>query len=65
MAMTKLSRGLVELNLSRTGLSGHGCGQVGECLQTLPSIYSTLRRLDLSFNSVKGENIGVSFIVLF
>ena len=64
VAMSKFSRGLVELNVSRTGLGARSVGRVAECLQTMPSIYSTLRRLDLSFNSVRGEEIGVSFVVL-
>jgi len=65
MAMSKLTRGLVELNVSRTSLAVRGVGRIAECLQTMPSIYSTLRRLDLSFNCVKGEEIGVSFALCF
>ena len=63
--MSKLIRGLVELNVSRTGLGARGVGRVAECLQSLPNIYSSLRRLDLSFNTVKGEDVGVSFVVLW
>jgi len=62
--MSKLTRGLVELNASRTGLGARGIGRIADCLQTLPNIYSTLRRLDLSFNSVSREEIGVSFVLL-
>jgi len=58
--MAKYLRGLVELNLSRTGLGARGVGRVMESLQQVPSVYLTLRRLDLSFVSVKGEEIGVS-----
>jgi len=58
--MGKFPHGLVELNLCRTGLAVRGIGRVAEALETVPSIYLTLRRLDLSFNSAKGEEIGVS-----
>ena len=62
-AMLRFTRGLAELNLSRTGLTARSIGRVAECLQTMPNIYSTLRRLDLSFNAMRGEEIGVSFVV--
>jgi len=61
--MTKFSRGLVELNLSRTGLVARGISRVVESLQAISGIHLTLRRLDLSFNVVRGEEIGVSKIV--
>jgi len=64
-AMSKLSHGLVELNLSRTGLGSRSIGRVVESLQLVPSIHLTLRRLDLSFNSVRGEEIGVSCCHIF
>ena len=64
-AISKLPRGLVQLSVSRTGLGSRSIGRIAETLQALPSIYSTLRRLDLSHNSVRGEEIAVSFVGLF
>jgi len=58
--ISKFLHSLIELNLSRTGLGARGVGRVLDTLQPQPSIYLTLRRLDLSFNSVKGEEMGVS-----
>jgi len=58
--MTKFSCGVVELNLSHTGLGARGVSHLAKTLQSMPSTFSTLRQLDLSFNSVKGEEIGVS-----
>jgi len=60
VALTKCSRSLSELSLSRTGLGARGLARIMETLQSLPNIYATLRRLDLSFNSVKGDDIAVS-----
>ena len=63
--MLKFPRGLQQWSVSRTGLGARGVGRITESLQAVPSICSTLRRLDLSYNNVRGEEIGVSFVGLF
>jgi len=63
-ALSKMSHGLVELNVSRCGLGLRGVGHVTEALRNMPSIHSSLRRLDLSHNNLRGDDVTVSYCLL-
>lgn len=58
--ITKLSRGLVELNLARTGITARGVNKLSEALLSNRNIPLNLRILDLSENSFKGEDVPAS-----
>jgi len=58
--ITKLSRGLVELNLARTGITARGVNQLALALISNKNILLNLRCLNLKENSFKGEDITVS-----
>ena len=58
--LSKLSHGIVELRLSRTGMTSIGVNRVAETLQNNPNMLSTLKRLDLSHNALRGEDVMVS-----
>lgn len=62
--LTRLSRGLVELNLARTGITAKGVNKLSEALLGNKHIPLNLRHLDLSENSFKGEDVSVSLVTL-
>lgn len=62
--ITKLSRGLVELNLARTGITARGVNKLSEALLSNRNIPLNLRIFDLSENSFKGEDVPVSLVTV-
>jgi len=59
-AISKQPKGLVHLNLSQTGITGRGVNKLTEALCSNQLICDTLDVLDLSQNSLKGEEVTVS-----
>ena len=57
--VTRLTHGLVELNLARTGLTARGVNRLAEALLANRNIAVSLKRLDLSSNILKGEDLTV------
>uniref|UniRef100_A0AAV2K208 CARMIL C-terminal domain-containing protein n=1 Tax=Knipowitschia caucasica TaxID=637954 RepID=A0AAV2K208_KNICA len=55
--LAKLPLGLRRLNLSRTGLSAKGVNSVCQALGSNPVISSSLKQLDLSGNSLRGDDM--------
>lgn len=56
-ALAKLPRGLRYINLSRTGMTAKGAGKLAEALSANGQCVSTLRVLNLSGNSLKGDEM--------
>ena len=58
-AISKSPKGLVHLSLSQTSVTARGVNKLAEGLCANTLIHSTLQILDLSRNSLKGEEITV------
>ena len=58
--VSKLSRGLVCLNLASTGMTAKGVNKLAEALCSNRFIPTSLHVLNLSGNMLKGEEITVS-----
>ncbi|KAJ0003819.1 hypothetical protein NQD34_008917 [Periophthalmus magnuspinnatus] len=55
--LAKLPLGLKQLNLSRTGLSAKGVNSVCQALSSNPVVGSSLKKLDMSENSMRGDEL--------
>ncbi|XP_022527696.2 F-actin-uncapping protein LRRC16A [Astyanax mexicanus] len=56
-SLGKLSSGLKHLNLSKNSLSTKGVNILAQALCSNPSIFNTLTHLDLSGNSLRGDDL--------
>ena len=64
-SLSKLSRGLTYLNLSKTGLTGKGINKLAETMCASSVIRNSLQTLKISDNPVKGDEVTVSSFFFF
>ena len=58
--LSKLTRGLVHLNLAHTGITAKGVGKLADALHSNKFVPTSLKLLDLTENSLKGDETSVS-----
>ena len=58
--LSKLSSGLVYLNLSRTGCTSKGINRLAEALNNNRFMSTSLQTINLSHNTLRGDEISVS-----
>jgi len=62
--IAKVSSTLTSLNLSRSGITGKAARRLGETLYSNAGFLKSLQCFDLSENSLKGEDLSVSHIIV-
>ena len=58
--LSKLTRGIVHLNLAHTGITAKGVKQLADALNSNKFVLTSLKSLDLTENSLKGDDTSVS-----
>jgi len=62
--IAKVSSAMTSLNLSHSSITGKAARKLGEVLCSSGGFLKSLQCIDLSGNSLKGEDLSVSWIVL-
>jgi len=62
--ISKVAANMTSLNLSRSSIAGKGMRRLGEILLQNAGFLKSLQCIDLSENSVKGEDLSVRQIVI-
>ena len=61
--IARVSANMTSLNLSRSGITGKAVRRLGEILSQTAGFIKSLQFIDLSENSVKGEDLSVRQIL--